>query len=165
MATFKDTDIANAFSAVADLHPDAQKAMKYLLRQGEERSFGGMNVLGALIGDQKVCAALTEREGKMLHPDGALVIDCTGLDARDLFFPVVEVNTPKGVGIATVKGPLLEAWDSGRPVVLQNYSRMQRGTDSVMQAALQFFSGEVVSAQFHDPLGSAAPITLTPDGR
>jgi hypothetical protein len=155
MATFKDTDIASAFSAVADLHPDAQRILERLLRQMGDFD---KSMLAALTGDSKVCTAIVEREAKMLHPQGAIVIDCTGLSGQDLVFGTEQV----GDGIRSAKGPIIEAWETGRPLVLQNFPRMKTGAAAELQNLLQLFSGELIEATFHSALGDE-PYKFTRD--
>ena len=101
------------------------------------RPYSGSMMMG-LQGDPDQCQAVAEKEGQIVHPDGAVVIDCQGVDLNEL---VIDGGGKKGA--------LLRAWEGGRPVILKNLEKAQPGSDmGSFYSFMLHLSGEVEEVTF-----------------
>lgn len=87
-------------------------------------------------------AGLQDADGNQLDSRATLqVVSRTLMDvAKNEGFSSLASNA---LGMATQKGPLIRAWEEGRPLILDEFNRCKEGTTASLHTMFQFLIGEI----------------------
>lgn len=143
-------DLQKAFEVA---HPRAAKLFRDMLRQ----DIGQGGVMLGIRGDSAMALELAATEASILHPQGAVRIDCDGMNGRELLF-ATETHAD---GVKEGFGPLLKAMEAGQPVILENASKIKAGTSDMLQFVFMFLSGETKDLHLRNPLGNGEDFKMS----